>query len=290
MKTERKGIILAGGTGSRLFPATVSISKQLLPIYDKPMIFYPLSTLMSAKISDIAIIIRPNDYKNFYDLLGDGKQFGISITYIFQPSPDGLAQAYILAEEFLDGHPSAMILGDNIFYGYGLTEILLHVSSQNDATIFGYKVSDPSAYGVASFDSEGNVSAITEKPINPLSNYAVTGLYFLDASASLKAKTITPSERGELEITSLLEIYMKENQLTLKKLGSGFAWLDTGTHENLLESANFIRSLQLRQGSQIGCLEEIAFKNQWIGSKQVVDQAKKFSKTLYGEYLNNLID
>ena len=289
MKISRKGIILAGGTGSRLFPATVSVSKQLLPIYDKPMIFYPLATLMSVNINDIAIIIREDDYKSFYDLLGDGKQFGISITYIFQPSPDGLAHAYILAEAFLSGHSSAMILGDNIFYGFGLTDILLEASLQQNATIFGYRVSDPSAYGVASFDSKGNVSDIEEKPIKPLSNYAITGLYFLDGSAPLKAKTIKPSQRGELEITSLLEIYMNENQLALKKLGRGFAWLDTGTHENLLESSNFIRSLQLRQGSQIGCLEEIAFNNQWIGKKQIKDQAQKFSKTLYGEYLQSLL-
>lgn len=290
MKIKRKGIILAGGTGSRLYPSTVSVSKQLLPIYDKPMIYYPLSVLMSAKINDIAIIIREEDYKNFYDLLGDGNQLGISLTYIFQPSPDGLAQAYILAEEFLDGHPSAMILGDNIFYGYGLTEILVAASDRDNATIFGYRVSDPSAYGVASFDSDGNVSAIDEKPINPASNYAITGLYFLDSSASSRAKTIKPSNRGELEITSLLEMFMNENKLNLEKLGRGFAWLDTGTHESLLESANFIRSLQLRQGTQIACLEEVALNNSWITKDQIKDQATKFSKTLYGEYLQTFLN
>ena len=290
MKIKRKGIILAGGTGSRLYPSTVSVSKQLLPIYDKPMIYYPLSVLMSAKINDIAIIIREEDYKNFYDLLGDGNQLGISLTYIFQPSPDGLAQAYILAEEFLDGHPSAMILGDNIFYGYGLTEILVAASDRDNATIFGYRVSDPSAYGVASFDSDGNVSAIDEKPINPASNYAITGLYFLDSSASSRAKTIKPSNRGELEITSLLEMFMNENKLNLEKLGRGFAWLDTGTHESRLESANFIRSLQLRQGTQIACLEEVALNNSWITKDQIKDQATKFSKTLYGEYLQTFLN
>tara|TARA_B100001093_G_scaffold519363_1_gene608016 strand:- start:1614 stop:2486 length:873 start_codon:yes stop_codon:yes gene_type:complete len=290
MKIKRKGIILAGGTGSRLYPSTVSVSKQLLPIYDKPMIYYPLSVLMSAKINDIAIIIREEDYKNFYDLLGDGNQLGISLTYIFQPSPDGLAQAYILAEEFLDGHSSAMILGDNIFYGYGLTEILVEASDRDNATIFGYRVSDPSAYGVASFGSDGNVSAIDEKPINPSSNYAITGLYFLDSSASSRAKTIKPSNRGELEITSLLEMFMNENKLNLEKLGRGFAWLDTGTHESLLESANFIRSLQLRQGTQIACLEEVALNNSWITKDQIKDQAIKFSKTLYGEYLQTFLN
>jgi len=290
MKKDRKGIILAGGTGSRLYPATLSISKQLLPIYDKPMIFYPLSVLMSAKIKDIAIIIREEEYKNFYDLLGDGAQFGISISYLFQPSPDGLAQAYILAEEFLNGHPSAMILGDNIFYGYGLTAILERASHEEIATIFGYRVSDPSSYGVATFDLEGNVLSIEEKPSQPASNYAVTGLYFLDGSAPSKAKTIKPSKRGELEITSLLELYMPNNQLSLEKLGRGFAWLDTGTHENLLESANFIRSLQLRQGTQIGCIEEVAFQNNWITKDQIKDQAKKFSKTIYGEYLQTFLD
>tara|TARA_Y100000768_G_C23986269_1_gene689020 strand:- start:2789 stop:3661 length:873 start_codon:yes stop_codon:yes gene_type:complete len=290
MKKNRKGIILAGGTGSRLYPATLGISKQLLPIYDKPMIFYPLSVLMSAQIKEIAIIIKEEDYKNFYDLLGDGSQFGISISFIYQPSPDGLAQAYILAEEFLNGHPSAMILGDNIFYGFGFREILQKASNQEMATIFGYRVSDPSSYGVADFDSEGNVVSIEEKPTKPASNYAVTGLYFLDHSAPTKAKTIKPSERGELEITSLLELYMLDNMLNLEKLGRGYAWLDTGTHENLLESANFIRSLQLRQGTQIGCIEEVALQNNWITKDQIKDQAEKFSKTLYGEYLQTFLD
>lgn len=290
MEKYRKGIILAGGTGSRLFPATLGLSKQLLPIYDKPMIFYSLSILMTANIKDIAIIIREEDYKNFYNLLGNGSQYGISISYLFQPSPDGLAQAYIIAEEFLKGHPSAMILGDNIFYGHGLKAKLETASSRQTATIFGYKVSDPSSYGVASFDSDGNVSSIEEKPSYPASNYAVTGLYFLDSSAPSKAKTIKPSERGELEITSLLELYLTNNQLNLVKLGTGFAWLDTGTHENLFESANFIRSLQLRQGTQIGCLEEVALKNNWITKDKIKDQANKFSKTFYGKYLQSFLD
>ncbi|HCK04119.1 MAG TPA: glucose-1-phosphate thymidylyltransferase [Methylophilaceae bacterium] len=287
--SNRKGIILAGGTGSRLYPATIGISKQLLPIYDKPMIYYPLSTLMSAGINDIVVILRKEDFASFSLVLGDGSQWGISISYIFQPSPDGLAQAYILAENFLAGSASAMILGDNIFYGHRFGKDLTKISLKTDIKIFGYQVADPSSYGVACFDSLGRVSAIEEKPVNPQSSYAVTGLYFLDESASHRAKDVMPSARGELEITSLLEMYINDDLLTIKKLGKGFAWLDTGTHENLLDSANFIRSLQIRQGTQIGCIEEIALEQGWIDEEQVLKQAHKLSKTLYGEYLTSII-
>ena len=289
--THRKGIILAGGSGTRLYPVTMGISKQLLPIYDKPMIFYPLSALMLTGIREIAIITTPNDQDQFKRLLGDGSQWGLSLTYIVQPSPAGLAQAYILAEAFLDGAPSAMVLGDNIFFGHGLTEVLRHANQQESGgTIFGYQVVDPERYGVVGFDPDGNVTSIIEKPQNPASNYAVTGLYFLDGSAPEKATRVTPSARGELEITSLLEMYLAEGSLTIELLGRGYAWLDTGTHGSLLDAGNFVRTLQKRQGLQVGGLEEIAFEQDWITRDALEIRADIFAKNDYGRSLKKLLE
>ena len=286
---QRKGIILAGGTGSRLHPITLGISKQLLPIYDKPMIYYPLSVLMLAGIREVAIIVSPEYLKQFKKLLEDGSQFGMSFTYIIQPSPDGLAQAYILAEDFLDDSPSALILGDNIFYGDNLPKILKCADiHESGGSVFGYRVSDPDRYGVVGFDQHGNADSIIEKPENPLSNYAVTGLYFLDKTAPEKAKTIKPSNRGELEITSLLEIYLSEDSLRVQKMGRGFAWLDTGTHDSLLDSGNFVRTLQKRQGLLVGSPDEIAYENGWIDIIKLREIAIKFNKNDYGKYLGNL--
>ncbi|MCF6305324.1 MAG: glucose-1-phosphate thymidylyltransferase RfbA [Rhodobacteraceae bacterium] len=287
---KRKGIILAGGTGSRLYPVTMGISKQLLPIYDKPMIYYPLSVLMLAGIRDIAIITTPHDQAQFQRLLGDGSDWGLSLEYIIQPNPAGLAQAYLLAEDFLDGAPSAMVLGDNIFFGHGLTEALQQANAQTcGGTVFGYQVSDPQSYGVVGFDADGKANSIIEKPAKPASNYAVTGLYFLDETASGKAKTIQPSPRGELEITCLLEQYLAEDSLTVQRLGRGYAWLDTGTHGNLLDAGNFVRTLQNRQGLQVGCPEEIAFEQGWISADDVAKIAAKYAKNSYGEYLLQLL-
>lgn len=255
--TRRKGIILAGGTGSRLWPVTLAVSKQLLPIYDKPMIYYPLSVLMLAGIREIAIITTPNDQPQFQQLLGDGSQWGLAFTWIQQPSADGLAQAYILAEDFLAGSPSALILGDNIFYGHGLTDLLKSIPEAG-GTVFGYRVADPERYGVVDFDAGGRVRAIIEKPKNPPSQYAVTGLYFLDGSATEKARQVIPSARGELEITSLLEMYLADDKLKVLLMGRGYAWLDTGTHESLLDAANFVRTLEARQGTQIANLDEVS--------------------------------
>jgi len=284
--TKRKGIILAGGSGSRLHPITLSLSKQLVPIYDKPMIYYPLSVLMLAGINEVCIITAPDSKEQFVSLLDDGSQWGMSFSYIVQPSPDGLAQAYILAEEFLDGSPSAMVLGDNIFYGSGFTDLL---SSANDktegGTVFGYEVLDPSQYGVVSFDENGRADSIVEKPAEPKSNFAVTGLYFLDGKASARAKAVQPSARGELEITSLLETYLDEWSLEVEIMSRGYAWLDTGTHSSLLDAGNFVRTLQQRQGLQVGCPEEIAFKNGWIDREQLLLAGKSFAKTEYGQYL-----
>jgi len=289
--TNRKGIILAGGSGTRLYPITMGLSKQLLPVYDKPMIYYPLSVLMLAGIREIAIITTPEDQSQFQRLLGDGSQWGLSFTYIQQPSPDGLAQAYILAEEFLAGAPSAMVLGDNIFFGHGLPELLQGADAQDTGgTVFGYQVSDPERYGVVSFDGEGQVVSIIEKPAKPASNYAVTGLYFLDGTAPQKARAVTPSARGELEITSLLDIYLAEGSLAVKRMGRGYAWLDTGTHGSLLDAGNFVRTLEKRQGMQTGCPEEIAFEHGWIDRAAMAAMAEKFAKNDYGKYLKRLLD
>jgi glucose-1-phosphate thymidylyltransferase len=287
--TERKGIILAGGSGTRLYPITMAVSKQLLPVYDKPMIYYPLSVLMLTGIRDIAIITTPQDQAQFKRLLGNGSQWGITLTYIVQPSPDGLAQAYILGEDFLDGAPSAMVLGDNIFFGHGLQETLSIANTREiGGTVFGYHVSDPERYGVARFNANGKVEEIVEKPINPPSNYAVTGLYFLDGSAPSRAKQIQPSLRGELEIASLLESYLQEGMLSVEIMGRGYAWLDTGTHGSLLDAGNFVRTLALRQGMQTGCPEEIAFDAGWISREEMMKITETFGKSEYGKYLRKL--
>ena len=288
--SDRKGIILAGGSGTRLYPITQGVSKQLMPIYDKPMIYYPLSVLMLAGIREIAVITTPEDQDQFKRLLGDGSQWGVSLTFIVQPSPDGLAQAYLLAEGFLNGAPSAMVLGDNIFFGHGLPELLAEADVvRKGGTVFGYRVTDPERYGVVGMDDAGNVVEIIEKPEVPPSNYAVTGLYFLDGSAPERARAIKPSERGELEITSLLETYLDDGELTVQRMGRGFAWLDTGTHASLLDAGNFVRTLQSRQGLQTGCPEEIAFENKWITEEQLLSRAELFKKSDYGKYLSSLV-
>lgn len=287
---KRKGIILAGGSGSRLWPITMGVSKQLLPIYDKPMIYYPLSVLMLSGIREIAIITTPDDQLQFQRLMGDGSQWGVSFTYIIQPSPDGLAQAYLLAKDFLAGAPSALVLGDNIFFGHGLPEILAPADARTQGgTVFGYHVTDPERYGVVDFDDRGNVQAIIEKPAAPPSNYAVTGLYFLDSRAPELAAQVKPSPRGELEITELLEIYRAEGTLHVEKMGRGFAWLDTGTHASLLDAGNFVRTLTERQGLQIGSPDEIAFVAGWIDRDQVAVRAETFKKNDYGTYLKGML-
>jgi glucose-1-phosphate thymidylyltransferase len=286
---KRKGIILAGGTGSRLYPITMGVSKQLLPIYDKPMIFYPISTLMLAGIRDIAMITTPEDQPQYQRLLGDGSQWGLSFTWIIQPAPDGLAQAYLLAEDFLAGAPSALVLGDNIFFGHGLPEILARADAKAlGGTVFGYHVADPRRYGVVGFGDDGQATSIIEKPEDPASNYAVTGLYFLDGEAPERARQVQPSARGELEITSLLTTYLDEGSLTVERMGRGYAWLDTGTHVSLLDAANFVRTLQARQGLQVGSPEEIAFGKGWIDREQLNSQAQRFEKNEYGAYLRRL--
>lgn len=286
---QRKGIILAGGSGTRLYPLTMGISKQLLPIYDKPMVYYALSVLMLADIKDILIITTTHDENQFQRLLNDGSQWGINLEYKIQPSPDGLAQAFILAEDFLNGAPSAMILGDNIFFGHGLPEILAAANKQRDgATVFGYHVSDPERYGVVTFDKRGAAQSIIEKPKISPSNYAVTGLYFVDGSAPERAKEVKPSARGELEITSLLEAYLNEGKLRVKKMGRGYAWLDTGTHNSLLDASNFVRTLTERQGLQVGSPDEIAYKLKWITKDQLKARSRLFGKNRYGQYLENL--
>ncbi len=287
--TQRKGILLAGGSGTRLWPITMGVSKQLLPIYDKPMIYYPLSVLMLGGIREIAIITTPEDQFQFQRLLGDGSQWGISLTYITQPSPDGLAQAYLLAKDFLDGAPSAMVLGDNIFFGHGLPEMLASADSQKGGTVFGYRVSDPERYGVVAFDADGNVGAIIEKPEVPPSNFAVTGLYYLDARAPEFAAKIVPSARGELEITDLLEFYRAEGSLKVERMGRGFAWLDTGTHGSLLDAGNFVRTLEARQGLQVGCPDEIAYRLGWIDMAGLAARAAIFRKNDYGRYLATIL-
>ena len=287
--TMRKGIILAGGSGTRLYPITMGVSKQLLPVYDKPMVYYPLSVLMLAGIREIAVITTPEDQDQFRRALGDGTQWGISLTYITQPSPDGLAQAYILAEEFLAGAPSAMVLGDNIFFGHGLPELLaLADAKPQGGTVFGYRVADPERYGVVDFAPDGTVRRIIEKPAEPPSSYAVTGLYFLDGTAPARARQVRPSARGELEITDLLEMYLAEGALQVQQMGRGYAWLDTGTHGSLLDAGNFVRTLSERQGQQVGCPEEIAYAAGWIDAAQLQARADKFAKNGYGAYLARL--
>ena len=283
---QRKGIILAGGSGTRLYPLTMAVSKQLLPINDKPMIYYPLTVLMLAGIRDIQIITTPQDQEQFQRLLGDCSQWGVHLEYKVQPSPDGLAQAFILAEDFLDGAPSAMVLGDNIFFGRGLPEVLTEANAQTDgATVFGYHVSDPERYGVVDFDTDGRAQSIVEKPDKPPSNYAVTGLYFVDGSAPERAKQIKPSARGELEITTLLETYLTDGTLRVKKMGRGYAWLDTGTHASLLDASNFVRTLTERQGLQVGSPDEVAYQLKWITKDHLKENAKLFDKNAYGRYL-----
>ena len=287
--TERKGIILAGGSGTRLYPLTIGVSKQLLPVYDKPMIYYPFTVLMLAGIREILVISTPDDLPQYKRVLGDGSQWGICLRYQEQPSPDGLAQAFILAEDFLDGAPSALILGDNIFFGHGLPEVLAAADAkQKGATVFGYHVNDPERYGVVGFDNSGNVSSIIEKPKEPASNYAVTGLYFVDGTAPKRAKKVQPSARGELEITSLLDSYLEEDNLTVEKMGRGFAWLDTGTHGSLLDAGNFVRTIIERQGLQVGSPDEVAFQMQWINDVELETNIAEYGKSAYAGYLLKL--
>jgi glucose-1-phosphate thymidylyltransferase len=284
--TKRKGIILAGGSGTRLYPLTMAVSKQLLPVYDKPMIYYPLTVLMLAGIKETLIITTPQDQEQFQRLLGDGSQWGIHLEYKIQPSPDGLAQAFILAEDFLNGAPSAMVLGDNIFFGHGLPEVLAAADAKTDgATVFGYHVSDPERYGVVAFNDKGAVQSIIEKPETPPSNYAVTGLYFVDGSAPERAKQVKSSSRGELEIISLLEAYLADGTLRVEKMGRGYAWLDTGTHASLLDASNFVRTLTERQGLQVGSPDEVAYQLKWITKEQLHRRAEVFGKNKYGHYL-----
>jgi len=286
-----KGIILAGGSGTRLYPLTKAISKQILPIYDKPMIYYPLSVLLLANIREILIISTPTDIHLFENLLGNGSHLGISIQYKVQPSPDGLAQAFLLGEEFLQGESCCLVLGDNIFYGYNFSKLLIEANAiQKGATVFGYYVNDPERYGVAEFDDEGNVLSIEEKPKIPKSNYAVTGLYFYDNTVVEKAKRVKPSPRGELEITDLNKIYLEEKTLTVKLLGRGMAWLDTGTHQSMLQASNFVESIEERQGLKVACLEEIAFRKGYITKDQVIELAKPLLKNQYGQYLMKIVN
>ena len=285
-----KGIILAGGSGTRLYPITKGVSKQLLPIYDKPMVYYPLSVLMLAGIQDILIITTPEDREGFIRVLGDGSEFGVNLTYKMQPSPDGLAQAFIIGEEFIGDDSVCLVLGDNIFWGQGFTPILESaVKRQKGATVFGYQVNDPERFGVVAFDDNKKAISLEEKPEKPQSNYAVTGLYFYDNNVVEMAKQVKPSHRGELEITTLNQMYLDRGDLHVELLGRGFAWLDTGTHESLLESAMFVETIEKRQGYKIACLEEIAWNNGWLSNEQVMQTAKALSKNSYGQYLANLI-
>ena len=291
-----KGIILAGGSGSRLHPITKGVSKQLLPIYDKPMIYYPLSVLMLAEIQDILIITTPEDSESFQRLLGDGSQFGVNLQYAVQPKPEGLAQAFLIAEEFLDGDSACLVLGDNIFHGSNFTEILIDAklnaetwSETGDATVFGYYVTDPERYGVAEFDEDGLCISIEEKPKNPKSNYAVVGLYFYPNDVVEKAKQVKPSARGELEITTLNQMYLEEGRLLLEKLPRGFAWLDTGTFDSLSQASSYVETIEKRTGQQIACLEEIGFNNEWITYDDLKKSAENLKKNDYGKYLEGLL-
>lgn len=288
-----KGIVLAGGSGTRLYPLTMVTSKQLLPVYDKPMVYYPLSVLMLAGIKDILIISTPEDLPNFKKLLGDGQDFGINLRYAEQPSPDGLAQAFIIGEEFIGNDDVAMILGDNIYYGNGFTKVLREArenAANGMATIFGYYVSDPQRFGIVEFDETGKVLSVEEKPENPKSNYCITGLYFYDNSVVKRAKEVKPSHRGELEITDLNRIYLEEDALNVKLLGRGFAWLDTGTMDSLLEASEFVQMIEKRQSIKISALEEIAYKNQWITKEELLQSAKKYGKSPYGEHLKHVAE
>jgi glucose-1-phosphate thymidylyltransferase len=287
--TTRKGIILAGGSGTRLYPITRAVSKQLLPVYDKPMIYYPLATLMLAGIREVLMINTPHEQEMFQRLLGDGSQWGIDIRYAVQPSPDGLAQAFTIGRDFIDGQPSCLVLGDNIFYGHGFTERLKHAAArEHGATVFGYWVKDPERYGVAEFDAAGKVIGLEEKPAQPKSQYAVTGLYFYDGRVCDYAATLKPSPRGELEITDLNRCYLDDNSLHLEQLGRGFAWLDTGTHDSLMEAGNYIETIENRQGLKVCCPEEIAYVNGWIDTGQLLALAAPLAKTGYGQYLQQL--
>jgi glucose-1-phosphate thymidylyltransferase len=288
---KRKGIILAGGSGTRLYPLTHSISKQLLPVYDKPMIYYPLSTLMMAGIQDILIITTPHDQASFRNLLGDGSQWGISLTYAVQPVPGGLAQAFLIGHDFVGSDPSCLVLGDNIFYGHGLIKQLRTASEHEaGATVFGYWVKDPERYGVAEFDVEGRVVSLEEKPKRAKSNYAVTGIYFYDAQVCDLAASLKPSPRGELEITDLNNVYLDQGQLRLEKIGRGVAWLDTGTHESLMQAGDFIQTIEQRQGLKVCCPEEVAYQNRWIDADQLAAIASVLTKSGYGDYLMGLLE
>lgn len=288
--TQRKGIILAGGSGTRLHPATLAISKQLLPIYDKPMVYYSLSTLMLAGIQEILLISTPQDTPRFEQLLGDGSQWGIRLQYAVQPKPEGLAQAFIVGADFIDNQPSALVLGDNVFYGHDFQKLLINATQRSaGASVFAYHVQDPERYGVAEFDSEGKVISLEEKPARPRSSYAVTGLYFYDDQAVEFARMLKPSARGELEITDLNRLYLEKNSLNVEVMGRGYAWLDTGTHESLLEAGQFIATIEKRQGLKVACPEEIAYRNGWIDARQLERLAEPLSKSGYGKYLMQIL-